>query len=90
MLNPMMLMSEFAKFRTNPGQYLAARGMNIPQEYMANPQAAANYLMQQRNMSQQDINTLMQTAGQFQNFLGSQGIMPGGNGGNTGNTGNGM
>lgn len=72
MFNPMQMMQLFAQFRQNPGAFMASRGMNVPQQYMQSPEMAAKYLMQQRGMSQDQINNLMQTAGQFQGFLSGQ------------------
>lgn len=70
-MNPMQLMAEFQRFRANPMQYMASRGLNIPQQYMTSPEAASKYLMQNRGMSQADINQLMQTASQFQGMMGN-------------------
>ena len=72
MLNPMQLIPMFMQFKSNPGAFLASRGLNIPPQYMQTPEMAAKYLMQNRNMSQQDINELMQTAGQFQGVINNQ------------------
>lgn len=63
----------FNQFTTNPAAFLASRGLNIPQEYMQSPETAAKYLMQNGNMSQQDINNIMQTASQFQGFMNQGG-----------------
>lgn len=79
MMNPMQLMAEFQRFRANPMQYMASRGLNIPQQYMNSPEAASRYLMQNSNMSQNDINQLMQTASQFQGMMGNNGNFGNGN-----------
>lgn len=78
MINPMQLMTEFQKFRANPASYMASRGLNIPEQYMSSPEAASRYLMQNSNMSQNDINQLMQTASQFQGMMNNgSGKFPG-------------
>lgn len=69
MPNFFQMMTMFQQFRSNPGAFLASRGMNIPAEYMGSPESAARYLMQSRNLSQNDINNVMETAGQFQGFM---------------------
>lgn len=69
MFNFLQILPMFNQFRSNPAQFLASRGMNIPQQYMSSPEAAAKYLMQSSNMSQDSINNLMQTASQFQGFM---------------------
>lgn len=72
MFNPMQMMQMFTQFKQNPMAFMASRGMNVPQQYMQTPEMAAKYLMQQRGMNQDQINNLMQTANQFQGFLGGQ------------------
>lgn len=69
MFNFFQMMGWFSQFRSNPGAFLAERGMNIPQEYMQSPEMAAKYLMQTRGLNQNQINEVMQTAGQFQSFM---------------------
>lgn len=56
------IMSEFSKFQRNPMQYLVDRKINIPQEYMNNPQGAVQYLLNSGQMSQESLNQLMQKA----------------------------
>lgn len=72
MPNFFQMFSMFQQFRSNPGMFLMSHGMNIPQEYMSSPESAAKYLMQSRGMNQDQINNLMQTAGQFQGFMNNQ------------------
>lgn len=67
--NPFSLIPLFNQYRQNPAAFLASKGLNIPQEYMSSPETAAKYLMQQKNMSQSDINNMMNMANQFQNTL---------------------
>lgn len=69
MFNFMQIVPMFNQFRANPAAFLMSRGLNVPQEYMNSPEAASRYLMQNRGMSQSDINNVMQTASQFQNFM---------------------
>ena len=71
MINFTQLLPMFMQFRQNPGAFLASQGLNIPQQYMQSPEMAAKYLMQTRGMSQEQINNLMQTASQFQGYVGS-------------------
>ena len=56
------IMSEFNRFQQNPAQYLMDRKVNIPQEYMNNPQEAVQYLLNSGKMSQDTLNQLMQKA----------------------------
>ena len=72
MLNPMQTMAMFQQFRSNPAQFLASRGLNIPEQYMNSPESAAKYLIGRSNMSQDQINSLMQSANQFQGFMSGQ------------------
>lgn len=67
--NFFQMMQLFQQFRSNPGVFLASRGLNIPEQYMQTPEMAAKYLMQSRGMNQADINNAMTTANQFQMFM---------------------
>lgn len=67
--NFFQMMQLFQQFRSNPGVFLASRGLNIPEQYMQTPEMAAKYLMQSRGMNQADINNAMMTANQFQSFM---------------------
>lgn len=76
------------QFMQNPMQSLISRGINIPPEYMNSPEAAAKYLMQNSGMNQNQINQIMDLAGQYQNRMNqggtqnpSGGIQNGNNGG---------
>lgn len=82
MPNFFQLMSLFQQFRSNPGAFLASRGMNIPQQYMQSPETAAKYLMQNSGMDQNGINNIMQTAGQFESFVNGNNKNNQNNGGN--------
>lgn len=54
------------QFRQNPMQVLLNQGFNIPQQYMNSPEAAARYLMSNSNISQDQINQIMNLANQYQ------------------------
>ncbi len=54
------------QFRQNPMQALLNQGFNIPQQYMNSPEAAARYLLSNSNMSQDQINQIMNLANQYQ------------------------
>lgn len=64
------------QFRQNPMQFLMNQGINIPQEYMNSPESAAKYLMQNSNMNQQQINQIMNLAGQYQQQIGQNSQPP--------------
>lgn len=57
----------FQQFMGNPMQFMASRKMNIPQEYMSNPDEAIQYLMNTGKITQQDYNKANQLAKQIQN-----------------------
>ena len=59
------IFNEFNKFQQNPMQYLMDRKVNIPQEYMNNPQQAVQYLMNNGQMSQDTLNQIVQKARMF-------------------------
>lgn len=59
------IMGEFNRFQQNPMQYLIDRKVNIPQEYMNNPQQAVQYLLNNGQMSQDTLNQLIQKAKMF-------------------------
>ena len=56
------IFSEFNRFQRNPMQYLIDRKVNIPQEYMNNPQSAVQYLLNSGQLSQDTLNQIMQKA----------------------------
>lgn len=56
------VMSQFNQFQQNPIQFLMSRKINIPTEYANNPKGAVQYLLNNGQMSQQSLNSLMQTA----------------------------
>ena len=47
----------YSEFRQNPLAFLAARKLNIPQEYASNPLGAVQYLVNSGQVSQQQFNT---------------------------------
>ena len=59
------IMGEYSKFQQNPMQFLADRQINIPQEYMNNPEQAVQYLMNNGKMSQGTLDKIKQTARMF-------------------------
>ena len=59
------IMSEFNRFQQNPMQYLAEKKVNIPQEYMGNPQQAYQYLLTSGQLQSNGINQLLQKARLF-------------------------
>lgn len=64
------------QFRQNPMQVLLNQGFNIPQQYMNSPEAAARYLMSNSNMSQDQINQIMNLANQYQQTQAQNGNAP--------------
>lgn len=64
--NPFMAQSnpinQLAAMRSNPMQFLASRGLNIPQQYANDPKGAVQYLMNNGQMNQGLLNNLMQRA----------------------------
>lgn len=56
------LMNQFGLFRNNPMQFLANRGLNLPQQYANDPRGAVQYLMNNGQMNQGIFNNLMQRA----------------------------
>jgi hypothetical protein len=68
MPNPLFqnqLMSQFQSFKANPLSFLIQRNINIPQQYMNNPEAAVKYLMNNGQMSQDQYNQISQLASQL-------------------------
>lgn len=49
------IFKQFEQFRSNPVQYLISKRINIPQEYLADPHKAVEYLMQNGQMSQEQL-----------------------------------
>lgn len=55
-------MNQFGLFRNNPMQFLASRGLNIPQQYANDPRGAVQFLINNGQMNQGILNNLMQRA----------------------------
>ena len=53
------------QFVQNPMGFLSQRGLNIPQEYQNDPNAALQYLMNNGKLNQQQYNFLVQMARNF-------------------------
>lgn len=64
--NPFMAqmntMNQMAEMQKNPLQFLAAKGLNIPQQYANDPRGAVQYLMNNGQMNQGMLNQLIQRA----------------------------
>lgn len=58
---------QFTQFMSNPAQFLMQRNLNIPQQYMSDPNTAIEYLMNTGKIDQQTYNRLNGIAGQIQN-----------------------
>jgi len=65
--NMQNMVNQLKMFMGNPSQYLMQRKLNIPQEYMNNPDEAIQYLMNTGKLTQQQYNELNKTAKQIQN-----------------------
>lgn len=56
---------EYSRFKQNPMKFLADRQINIPQEYMNNPEQAVQYLLNSSKMSQGTFDQIKQKARMF-------------------------
>ena len=54
--------SQFATFMQNPMQFLMQRKINIPQQYANNPREAIQYMLNNGQMSQGQLNFLTMKA----------------------------
>lgn len=61
------MMGQFQRFMGNPMQFMLQNRLNIPQQYMNDPNGAIQYLMNNGQMSQAQYNELQQIAKQIQN-----------------------
>jgi len=59
------IMGEYGRFRQNPTKFLMDRQINIPQEYMNNPEQAVQYLLNSGKMSQGIFDQIKQKARMF-------------------------
>ena len=63
---PNQMMGMLQQLKQNPMQFLMQRRMNIPQGIpMNDPQAILNYLVQTRQVTQEQINSAYQAAQRF-------------------------
>lgn len=68
-MNPL---NEFQSFMSNPIQFMAQRKLNIPQQYMNNPNGAIQYLMNSGRITQDQYNKAVNMSNQLQkdpNFM---------------------
>lgn len=65
--NPQYVMNQLRQFRSNPMQFLAQKGLNIPQQYANDPTAAAQYLMNNGQLSQEQYSIASNVANNIQN-----------------------
>ena len=56
------IMSQFNLFKSNPMQFLLQRNINVPEQYINDPQAAVQHLLNNGSMSQDTFNRLRNTA----------------------------
>lgn len=61
------MMGQLRGFMQNPAQYLMQQRLNIPQQFMSDPNQAIQYLMSNGKMTQQQYNQLQGVAKQIQN-----------------------
>lgn len=55
-------MSQFNSFKQNPMQFLMQRRINIPQQFANDPHGAVQYLLNNGQMTQEQLNSLTQQA----------------------------
>ena len=68
MANPLFtnqIQSQYQQFKSNPMSFLIQRNVNIPQQYINNPEQAVQYLLQNGQMSQNAFNQISQMASQL-------------------------
>lgn len=56
------MQNQFGTFMQNPMQFLMQRKINIPQEFANDPHGAIQYLLDNGQMKQNDLNKLMNMA----------------------------
>lgn len=64
---PNNVFQQFQQFRQNPMQWLASRGMQVPQEIANDPNAIIQHMMNSGKITQQQYNQAAQMARQMQN-----------------------
>ena len=68
-MNPL---NEFQSFMSNPIQFMAQRKLNIPQQYINDPNGAIQYLMNSGRITQDQYNKAVNMSNQLQkdpNFM---------------------
>lgn len=55
-------MSKFNLFKQNPMQFLIQNRVNIPQQYVNDPHGAVQYMLNNGQMTQEQLNSLTQMA----------------------------
>lgn len=61
------MFQQFQQFKQNPMQWLASRGMQVPQEIANDPNAIIQHMMNSGRITQQQYNQAAQMARQMQN-----------------------
>lgn len=61
------MLGQFRGFMQNPMQFMIQRKLNIPQEYMNDPNEAIQYLMNSGKLTQEQYNWAVQQAKQIEN-----------------------
>ena len=56
------LMNQFNSFKQNPMQFLAQSKINIPQQFANDPHGAVQYMLNNGQMTQEQLNHLTQMA----------------------------
>ena len=62
-MNPL---NEFQSFMSNPIQFMAQRKLNIPQQYINDPNGAIQYLMNSGRITQDQYNKAVNMSNQLQ------------------------
>lgn len=68
-MNPL---NEFQSFMSNPIQFMSQRKLNIPQQYLNDPNGAIQYLMNSGRITQDQYNRAVNMSNQLQkdpNFM---------------------
>lgn len=60
------MFQQFQQFRQNPMQWLASRGMQVPQEIVNDPNAIIQHMMNSGKLTQEQYNQASQMARQLQ------------------------
>lgn len=64
-LNQSSMMQQFQAFKQNPMQFLLNNKINIPEQFMNDPKAAVQYLMNNGQMSQAQFDSISKIAQQM-------------------------